>query len=313
MQLLLQGYGYSGVSFLRDFFKEVDDSFVFNEEFDLLRKSGGILDLYNVLVQNNPFLDDCVIRVFMNFYKYLAYERKWSDVLGNAFVDLSESLVNDLVLYKKEWENKGFQVQNAIKFPEDIYGFHKKYKSKIIEQNEDKNIYFLKNFDRGGVRVLLEKYMQKLLKLFPSRKYLCLVHPLQISSPLDNQLNFFDKDAKILTISRDPRDVFLDSNLIKDVNIFIEYFKKWHLMDEYNYKKFGKNILQIQFEDFVLNYGKVEKEILDFCGIKKEEHSQRKKYSNPDISKKNVGLYKCYKNQKEISLIERELKNYIYG
>lgn len=67
-QILLQGYGFSGVSFLRDFFKEIDGTYVFNKEFDLFRKSGGIMDLITTLSLNNPFLDDCVIR---HFYKEL--------------------------------------------------------------------------------------------------------------------------------------------------------------------------------------------------------------------------------------------------
>lgn len=313
MQILLQGYGYSGVSFLRDFFKEICETFVFDEEFDLIRKSGGILELENVLCQNNPFLDDCVIRNFANFYNYLANDRNWKSIMGEEFCELSQKLISDLILCKKIWVNKGFQVQNSIKYPKDKFGIHKNWQKEIKRLNEDENIYFLKPLTIDEIHRKLIAYTKSIIRLFPQKKYLCLVHALQISSLIKPQLKYFDEDVKIITISRDPRDVFIDMKLMDDVTSFIQYYKKWHLNDKENFVENPCKLLNIKFEDFVLNYDKVEKEILDFCKIDITSHVKRMKYSNPEISKKNIGLYKDYANQKEIKLIENELCSYLYG
>lgn len=310
-QLLLQGYGYSGVSFLRDFFKEIEGAYVFNYEFDLLRKSGGIMDLLTTLSLNNPFLDDCVIRRFSDFYNYLYKNANWKSELSDKFLEISKNLEEELIMYIQDFPTRGFAVQESIKFPKDKFYFHKKFKEKIIDLNHDKDVYFIKNFSEDKYKVLLKEYMTNVLSLFPECEYLALVHPLQISMKIKSWLYFFE-NYRVITISRDPRDVFVDMNFMHDEFKFTEYYKKFRRYDSVNNEECGNSILNIRFEDFVLDYNKVEKQILDFCGIEFSKHNKRQTISNPEVSKNNIGLYKTFSNQKAISYIEKELSEYCY-
>jgi hypothetical protein len=70
------------------------------------------------------------------------------------------------------------------------------------------------------------------------------------------------------------------------------------------------NLLIVNFNDFICDYDLVSKKINYFLGLKTENHVLKHKYFNPNISIKNVGLYKNFKDKNSIQLIEQELSNY---
>lgn len=326
-KILLVGYGHSGVSFLRDFFAEFDSVYTSPAEFWIFIMSGGIFDLQTVFERNSNFIDDSTIGRFYKLVDYI-YKSDYFSEYNEEFYRFSYEFINSFRIGVTDHSMRWNSPTEKIIFPE----FKKlpKFLSKMLKNkvydnvtkiNYDDCIYFLDAISKEEYIGVAKKYLEKIFALFPKKDYLALVHPIMVSGKYDEQLKYFD-DSVIIRISRDPRDVFIDfkraysdGNKTVSAYEFVKYVRKRHFYDDYNAGLKTLNsplLLDIQFEDFILNYNKVEKQILDFCGINPAEHVRRKQLSNPEISRKNVGLYKTYKNQDEIKYIEEQLEDYLY-
>lgn len=90
-------------------------------------------------------------------------------------------------------------------------------------------------------------------------------------------------------------------------------FVKWYKWYAERYLSVNnKDLLLIRFEDFVLNYDKVSKEITKFIGLPLTKQIKKNAFFNPDISKNNIGIYKTYEDQNAIEYIAKNLKKYLY-
>ena len=72
------------------------------------------------------------------------------------------------------------------------------------------------------------------------------------------------------------------------------------------------DFLLIRFENFINNYDETKKKILKFSNMQQSNHIKERQYFNPDISRKNIGIYKQLQNQSIIEYIENNLKEYCY-
>lgn len=326
-KFLLLEYGHSGVSFLRDFMKEIDNNYVFEWEFWITILAGGIFDIGHTIETNSNIIDDSSIRRYFKLRDYLFDNKTYSELFNEKFLDYSKDFESKLIISKAPGSTMWNDMNEQIKFPKlkflpkklRPWGFSKLYQP-VRDINYDDGMYFLNTMNEQDYVNLAKEYLDRIYSLFPKKEYLTLVHPIMVSGKYDKQLQYFDDNDKIIRINRDPRDVYV--NLIRDIpsytvadsaEHFIAYFKKRHFNDEYNNKNSGSRILNIQFEEFVINYDKVEKKILDFCEIDISSHVKRFEFSKPEISIKNIGLYKDYANQKEIKLIETELEPYLFN
>jgi hypothetical protein len=157
-------------------------------------------------------------------------------------------------------------------------------------------------------------FLDKIFKSIDAKDYIVLD---QFISPNvdDDMLKSYVKNLKRIHVYRDPRDVFATAIslnvpwLPKTPQEFIGFYKRAR-----NNTVIGQNkkILYIRFEDLVLNYDENSKKIMDFIGLKKENHKYVKGFFDPSISKNNVGLYKRINRDKDIELIKNELKEFCY-
>ena len=122
-------------------------------------------------------------------------------------------------------------------------------------------------------------------------------------------------EHKQIAVYRDPRDVYTTG-----VNLHLNWmpqscadFVKFY---EYHVKKYvssySEDYLLIRFENLVLNYDETVQRVIDFLGLTKTNHMMSHKFFNPNVSIKNIGLYKSYPNQEAIKYIEKELAEYCY-
>ena len=70
------------------------------------------------------------------------------------------------------------------------------------------------------------------------------------------------------------------------------------------------NLLIVNFNDFICNYDMISKRINNFLDLNEKNHVHKYKHFNPNISVKNVGIYKSFNDISSIKLIEKELSNY---
>jgi hypothetical protein len=158
-----------------------------------------------------------------------------------------------------------------------------------------------------------KSFLDKVFKTIESEKYLVLdqfVSP-QVS---DETISAYIPGLKRIHVYRDPRDCFATALLLDVpwlphkaadyVNLYRNTRKRIEIGA-------NKDVLYIRFEDLVLNYQESAKQIMDFLGLKEANHVHKKGFFDPEISKKNVGLYKKV-DARSIELIEKELPDWIY-
>jgi hypothetical protein len=145
-------------------------------------------------------------------------------------------------------------------------------------------------------------------------------------------LNLFN-NARIIIVQRDPRDVY-SSNFVRN-GAFVPTFevdRHWDLklgvtgaanIDTFIQRQLAQftkvdtelddeRVLRIRFEDLVLDYELTLKKIYEFLGETPEIHIKKGEFFKPELSSKNIGLWKKMTDQTVISKIESALKPYCY-
>ncbi len=124
-------------------------------------------------------------------------------------------------------------------------------------------------------------------------------------NPIESTKYFSNR--KVIVVTRDPRDQFLEIKQYKkasSVEEFIDWYKEMQRRLE---KINNSDLLFIQFEDFVNNNVKIVDTLCNHLSLSSGVNSSYQ----PDLSKKNIGKYQKFLSQKEIDIIESHLSKYI--
>ena len=268
-----------GVDELENPERGINNSF----EFDFFRDYNGLYNLEKICdFDSNRILNGC-IRDFIQIVKNNYYS-------GISFYG-------------------EFYLSCTQKFLKKILDFY-------YEENEKENIYFVKKINLVQYRNYANEYITSMLNNIPSQDFLVLDNICSISNPKNDVLFDYFGEYKIITSIRDPRDLYTAAMIYpnisfipKDPYLFSKYYK-WYV-DRYKFQN-NKNVLLIRFEDFVNNYDNTSSKIIKFCGLDTRDHIKRFMYFDIKKSRNNIGIYKNYKDQEAIKIIEQELQEYLY-
>jgi len=316
--VMVSGFGGSGSTAVIDLLREFDTFKDIGSEFRLLVDPDGILNLEDNLINNwTPFQSDIAIKRFKELINKLSNKNKFpyfqvdlTRKLGKEFVSLSDEYINNLISFSYKgmwigindpvwWICRKFRQKIGIK----LFNF---YKPIYISFKKEKFIDTTKNY----LKELFESNIND-----KKTKYIMLDEGYASLNP-SRVLKYFDY-PKMIIVHRDPRDTFVGAlkNEFHFIPHEIEAFINWYECLQKKTRTYineNDKILRINFEDLVLKYDETIEIILKFLDVKDYKHSYKKKYFNPDISIKNIGLWKDYKNQHEIELIYNNLKKYCY-
>lgn len=162
-------------------------------------------------------------------------------------------------------------------------------------------------------------YINKLFERFGGKEIVLFDKPVHLKN--HKKMNYFMKDKPIKEICflRDPRDSFLATYRFSyetayppttSAREWIDYYKE--KADELK-ENMDENMLVMRFEDLVYDYDNKTKEIMDFLGLKEENHVAPKTIFDPEISKVNIGAWKYFIDQDLMKQIGDELKEYCYN
>lgn len=342
----ISGFGHSGKGVLTDLLNEFDGYQVphHNFEFNLLRIQGGLLDLCTALHDDwSPIRSDAAIcrfkKVVLRLGTSAQLTRPYSMFIANGmnyehyfnynFFRLSEQYIKLLINYSYEGD-----------WP---YPFVDESSIKQFYQRVILNVFRKKLFNRtvyfaapDNFLYLTRKYLDDLFSCIRNEdtKVFVLQNALEPFNPARG-LNLFE-DAKSIIVQRDPRDIY--ASIFVKSNVFIpEYEKKyfWRMKGSFlntdNIQNFIKRqklqiskikptvddrrILRLRFEDIVLKYNETIEKILNFLGETPTIHVRKKKFFDPEESKKNIGIWKQMKGKDEyvIKLINEELRYLCYS
>lgn len=132
------------------------------------------------------------------------------------------------------------------------------------------------------------------------------------------------KPYKLIIVMRNPKDQF--SQMANHREYFSRHYRTaiaylrdgWSYDDAVLYRveskrnematidKFlghAKDTMLVSFEEMVLDYNRASTRIRDFVGLNQDDHLYPRRYFNPDISRKNIGVYLKNKQKVDDSML----------
>lgn len=312
------GYGMSGSGALTDLFKEFEGVKVIDKrEFLLTYFPGGIEDLeFHLMNQKAKFYSsDIAIKNFINYTKSFCHNEKsfYYKLTDGKFNQLVDDYINNItqICYKGKWMYDDYifdSIWDKIKYA--ICNRIPKLRKYVL-----RNIHF--SIEPENFYDETSKFLKSIYN-YDNCDDICIVDQAFPANNPINSMKLFGNDSKAIIVTRDPRDLYYVANKytrnkqdwapLDNINNFITFYKK-----QYKTKFKRKDILYINFEDLIFNYEKTVAKICNFCNIDIKNHKKKYMYFDPKKSLKNTQVYKKDKlYKKEMQIIEKEMKEYLY-
>jgi len=340
----ISGFGHSGKSIITDLLREFKGYQVphYNFEFNLLRIQGGLLDLGYALNDNwSPIRSDAAIRRFRRLVKRIGPSAKLSNpaslFLSNGmnydkyfkgyFSDLSNEYIDSLVNYEYEgeWPYPMIEEPTWKQFYQRLLlrtHVAKKFNSHVSVAAPSDFIKRTREYLDALFNSIREEQNESFV-MHNAVEPFCPTPALELFS-----------NAKAIIVQRDPRDIYA-SNFVKDgaYNPSFENAINWRMKQSFlitdNIDRFierqklyldmvrrnedDNRVLRLQYEEVIFNYDQNLNKIFDFLGEPVSVHQNRQLYFKPEISKKNIGLWKLMPDQKNIEKIYGHLSEYCFN
>lgn len=326
------GYMGSGSSVITDLMSEMDgiDTTSGTFEFVFLHCPNGVFDLEDkLLIGNNAVRSDEALLSFERTMKELYDKKYWwvgnyKKYFGEGFLKATKEYLEALTDLESEYfwyyqENTTPKMffhlcfQKAIK----ILTFGKAKLKKVLE-HEPMRLSFAEpeEFYEASRR-----YISNVLDMVGKKDQSIVFDQLLLPFNLFRFEHYFDENAHVFVIERDPRDVFISNKYYwaknggvvpypRDVKAFCTYYKKLRTMER---DATSKQIHRIKFEDLIYRYDETVKMIIDSLGLDENQHIRKKTQFIPKKSIFNTQLYrKSEAYQEECGVIAEELSEYLY-
>lgn len=240
----------------------------------------------------NDFYCDIKLCSYQSAWHYDVYER------GKFFYVIS-----------RIYSNINIQLHKLIGIPLDGRGLVPKSEMSYIATCDEKT--FLE-----AVKSLTGKIIHSKNE---KNKEFVLLDQLVPPSNISRYSRYVD-NLKVIVVDRDPRDIYiLEKELWRGTIVptkNVEIFCKWYKWTRQLYYKDSRpsNCINLQFEDLIYNYEETVDKIENFFGLKSEDHINKLKFLNPEISKKNTKMWEVYGGyENDLKYIESELSEYCYN
>ena len=326
------GYMGSGSSVITDLMSEIEGVDVSRGTFEyiFLHCPNGVFDLEDkLLIGNNAVRSDEAIHSFEKTMKQLYDKKYWwvgnyKTNFGKDFWQITKEYIADITEVESDYfwyyqENTDFKMFIKLCFNKIVKMLTlNKYTPKKVLAYEPMRLSFI---EADRFYDVSKKYIYKTLNMAGYSQQSILFDQLLLPFNLFRFEKYFNDDAYVFVIERDPRDVFISNKYYwsktnevvpypTDVTAFCKYYKSLRKMEA---TANSDRICRIRFEDLIYNYDKTVEMIFEKLGWDKETHIAKKTKFNPDRSIFNTQLYlKDNKFKAETDIIAKELGEYLY-
>lgn len=303
--LSIQGFGYSGHTALVNLFQEYKSvqectkSVTAGEssyEIDFMRLGGGVLDFEKYLDSANFFQNDAA---FHRLLKQMAScvifkEQKRCKELADAYLSsLLDMKLTDL---------------------STVY-----YNGALADREDpDTSIYYIKNMSVTEFRNVTKDFLTAFFNVFHQEGKNILMLDHFFTDYEWNMAKYRDyvPGIKVVALYRDPRDVYYYANL-KNVEWIphcnVQEFIMWCHKTYGRFNFDSTDYYPLRFEDLVMDYENAVAKIEKYVGLKPEDHVEKFKYLNPEVSKNNISIWKQAPELKtDMDCILKEFPNLCY-
>ncbi len=339
--VVVGGFGGSGSSAVLCLLKEVDSYFVPRAEFRLFTDPDGILSLKSALVDNwTMFQSDLALKRFRALVNKLSRRKNpgsYSHVdlkkdFARAFSIAARNYIAKLTdfSYKGLWvgicsaerrlqaHQFGLRMRELVARDEDFVEYLRGIEEKPDRQEGvAKDIYVSpvlteEEFYKHTKEFIFQITSKALIRSSKSR----FVFDEGFSSMNASKvLECLPQNAKMIVVSRDPRDQFVNlqrsrwlfypENMDAFIKLQISLHKRWM-----NQKKQipKSKLLHVRFEDLGKHYQETKNKIFKFLSIDESMHIRKKESLDPSFAKSKIGFWKKYLNKSEIERLNSGLE-----
>jgi hypothetical protein len=306
----LSGYMFSGKAALSDLLREFAEVHVPNYrlEFDLLRVSGGLIDLRNAVDDWSPIRTHSALNRFENTIRKLAstpsfpqkffstgygYARIYPNIIENLEQFIEESVVLE---WETPWPYDDLEDGAWDTFVRKLSQKLGKNKSRQYRLTSPDVFY-------PAAQRFVHRILTSELDI-ADNKILVTHNALEPFDPGQN-LVLLGQKAQCIVVDRDPRDIYATAITSQQgFNDNLEFYKRiagahniGTFIKRYNLyrsmiKDSSERVLRITFEDLVNNYSVTLDNICYFLDLSRDEHKEQYKYFDPKRSKSNMELWK---------------------
>lgn len=323
-------YG-TGSSAIIDIISEFNGVFPYaNTEYRFIQDPDGISELeFNLVECFNRHNSGHALKRYkrlVDFYSGNIFGKKYSEYFGDKWKTISYQYIDSLTdfTFPGGWL---YDLYDKGIFYYYINRIINKMLQKTIWRNNPERSYSLKNEitycshpSEEEFLILTRKYIYNLFSsIVPEGKDIILVDQLLPPTNIERYLRYFENNIQTVVVDRDPRDVYvLDKYFWKDGRVPCdpETFCKWYRYTREHRKTENLDTCQIkliQFEDLIFHYDSTLNSLIEWLGLKKENHTMPKQRFDPNKSINNTQTWKkvpaCFN---EIKTIEQQLKDYLY-
>lgn len=339
----ISGVGNSGKTAVVDLLREVDrvSAPEYWFEFDFLRVPGGLLDLRHRLVDDwSPIRSHDAVRLYIQTANAMGLDPQWWDVLGmlrstsqrydrrfnGAFMKRSRDLACSFVRarYRAEWPYDDLRTDVLLLAVRKVLrklGLREPLRREVLVADGV-------DFDEKAKAYLTALYREIVA---PDTDLVLMNNGFEPYNPVP-ALNMLD--GRQIVVTRDPRDVYVsglnqhniassDRRLLPfdndglnksflatdDVATFV---KRTRVHYDHLYAGNDPRVLKLRFEDLALAYNRTVQRIFAFLEIDAARHSRPKTAFQPEVSARNVGLWRQFSSRAEIDFIARELPTLLF-
>jgi len=306
----LSGYMFSGKAAVSDLLREFKGIHVpnYRVEFDLLRISGGLIDLRHALDDWSPIRTHSALNRFEKTIKKLAatpgfpqkfystgfgYARLYPDIIECLEQFLTESVTLE---WETPWPYDDLEDSGLATFVRKLLGRVGHNKMRHYRLTFPDAFY---PAAQGFVHRILTRDLNV-------AEYGILVthNALEPFDPGKNLVLLGEK-AQCIVVDRDPRDIYataittqqgFNDNLefyrriagAHDVDTFIKRYNLYRSM----INDLSDRVLRVNFEDLVTNYQATVDNVCSFLELGRTDHQEPYKYFDPERSRHNMELWK---------------------
>lgn len=318
MIIIPTGYMNSGSSAITDLLSEFKDfsNVGKTQEFIFMHCPYGILDLEKSLLKPISHLSSKeAIKNFRNMmHKLYDLEGWWPSYyktyISEDFMKYVDNYLNAITDHKY----KGFWYMDEFPIKRTILS-RIKNKIKKVDRMSEINMTLAYPTEEKFYKES-KKFIQKVINDLNKDNQKNIIID-QLLLPYNGEaLNKYFDNTKLIIVERDPRDVFIlnkeSISIVPFPTDALEFTKMYKNIRNLPTANDKNNVLKIKFEDLVYNYEKTLMKIYKFLEVDSKNHVDKKSRFIPEKSINNTQLFINYKNQDEIKIIERELKEYLY-
>ena len=332
---IITGYMGSGSSAVTDLLSELNGIAVPNGDFEyvFLHTPDGVFDLEDkLLLGNNALRSDEAIHRFLRCMEDL-YDKKHYGVGGYdkkispQFIDYVRNFINHI---------------NPIKLDDKVgswYYTENPTRAMVCLRFLRKGIYLLsgKKIDlpspvryKGMILAFpkadefykaAHEFLYSVMEKLRGNNESVVLDQLLLPHNLYRIPRYFDNDAAVIVVDRDPRDVFISNKYFwSKKRLQVPYPTQ---VDDFCYvydrirdisgDMSDKSIIRIHFEDLIYNYEDTIKGLFNKLGLSEDQHVNKKKIFKPEVSIVNTNLANGNEQYKEeAEIIKEKLSKYIY-